>query len=314
MTTKMMMFASAIALGTTVFAAEDTLPSTWTYVPGEGVSFNEQPIVSAEFGLAFDSKYMTYGVVDGKDPIVTPSASATLFDWVYFGVSAIYDVTKGNGKCGDYGNRRGKYTTLDTTIGIAHDFELCEAIGKLSVDFNYVYEYIHRYWSVADGKDAVGDTQYLNLTLSLNDLWFEPKLWIERDLVADDGTYVNFEIGHTFTLVGDEESQVLTLRPSVGQGLGSTQRAAGYFKKHLYSNDDDRLSHGGLMDTTIKCELEWAIADWLSLGGYVAYYDYLFDSNMREGARCHNAEARGRTETNASSWNFVCGLSLTAKF
>ena len=28
--------------------------------------------VSAEFSLAFDSKFMSYGLVDNNDPIVTP--------------------------------------------------------------------------------------------------------------------------------------------------------------------------------------------------------------------------------------------------
>ena len=56
-----------------------------SYTPGEGVSYGEQKIVTAEVGLSFDSKYMTYGVVDGKDPILTPSAKATFFDWVYLG-------------------------------------------------------------------------------------------------------------------------------------------------------------------------------------------------------------------------------------
>ena len=61
----------------------------------------ETPIVSAEFGLQLDSKYMTYGVVDGKDPILTPSAQLTFFDWAYVGVESIFDLTKGNGKRGD---------------------------------------------------------------------------------------------------------------------------------------------------------------------------------------------------------------------
>ena len=68
----------------------------------------ETPIVSAEFGLQLDSKYMTYGVVDGKDPILTPSAQLTFFDWAYVGVESIFDLTKGNGKRGDYGNRAGR--------------------------------------------------------------------------------------------------------------------------------------------------------------------------------------------------------------
>lgn len=57
--------------------SQDTRPvrgadeHTFAYTPGEGVSFGGQQLVTAEFELAFDSKYMLYGVVDGKDPVVT---------------------------------------------------------------------------------------------------------------------------------------------------------------------------------------------------------------------------------------------------
>ncbi len=284
-----------------------------SYTPGEGISFGEQQIVTAEAGLAFDSKYMTYGVVDGKDPILTPSAQVTFFDWVYFGASAIYDVTKGNGKRGGYGKRTGKRSTFDATVGIAHDFEISEDFGTLSVDFNYIYEYLRRYkYHNSSGEDKdMGDTQYLNLELSLGDLWFEPTLAIERDLMADDGTYVNFEVGHTFTLIGDEEDPTLKFRLSVGQGFGNTQRARGYFTKHPGS--DEPLDHGGLMDTSIKGEFELPITDWLSVTAYVAYYDYLFDSNMRDGARSHNA-AWGDADRYRYSWNVVGGIALTATF
>ena len=266
--------------------------------------------VSAEFGIAFDSKYMTYGVIDGKDPIVTPSAQVKFCDWLYFGVSSIFDVTKGNGKRGGYGNRAGRYTTLDATVGLAHDFDLGEDIGALSVDFNYIYEYIRRYRD-EDGEKCMDDTQYLNLELSLGDLWLEPTLAIERDLMADNGTYVNFEIGHTFTLVGDEDDATLTFRPSIGQGFGNTQRVRGYFCKRPGS--DEALDHGGLMDTSIKGEFEWAICENLSLGAYVAYYDYWFDRNMRDGARWHNLQW-SEADRYRDSYNFVYGLSLTASF
>ena len=280
-----------------------------SYTPGEGVSYGEQKIVTAEVGVSFDSKYMTYGVVDGKDPILTPSAKATFFDWVYLGAEAIYDVTKGNGKRRGYGRRTGKRSTLDAIAGVAHDFELCEALGALSVDFNYIYEYFRRYR--VDGERCMDDTQYLNLTLSLDDLWFEPALWIERDIMADNGTYVNFEVGHTFALVGDKDSPDLTFKPSVGQGFGNTQRARGYFTKHPGS--DEPLDHGGLMDTSVKGELEWAITDWMSLSAYVAYYDYIFDGNMRDGARSHNA-AWGNADRYRYSWNVVAGMALTLTF
>ena len=282
-----------------------------SYTPGEGISFGEQQIVTAEAGLAFDSKYMTYGVIDGKDPIITPSAKVTFFDWVYFGASAIYDVTKGNGKRGGYGKRTGKRSTFDATVGIAHDFEISEDFGTLSVDFNYIYEYFRRYHG-DDGK-SMDDTQYLNLELSLSDgiFWVEPKLWIERDIMADNGTYINLELGHTFTLIGEEKDPTLTFRPSIGQGFGNTQRARGYF--YTRPGSDEALDHGGLMDTSVKGEFELPITDWMSFTAYVAYYDYIFDANMRDGARSHNA-AWGNADRYRYSWNVVAGVALTVTF
>ena len=256
----------------------------------------ETPIVSAEFGLQLDSKYMTYGVVDGKDPILTPSAQLTFFDWAYVGVESIFDLTKGNGKRGDYGNRAGKWTTLDMIVGLAHEFDLGETLGTLSVDVNYIYEYLRRHHS------DMGDTQYVNLELSLGDLWLEPTLGIERDLMADDGTYVNLEIGHTFALVGDDEDPTLTFRPSIGQGLGDKHRTRGY------ELADD---HGGLMDTTIKGEFEWAVCDHVALTAYIAYSDYWFDSKLRDGARAYNGAWGSSCD---HSWNFYGGVGVTVSF
>ena len=256
----------------------------------------ETPIVSAEFGLQFDSKYMTYGVIDGKDPILTPSAQLTFFDWAYVGVESIFDLTKGNGKRGDYGNRAGRWTTLDMTVGLANEFDLGDTLGALSVDVNYIYEYLRRHHS------DMGDTQYVNLELSLGDLWFEPTLAIERDLMADEGTYVNLEVGHTFALVGDEEDPTLTFRPSVGQGFGDKHRTRGY------ELADD---HGGVMDTTIKGEFEWAVCDHVALTAYIAYSDYWFDSKLRDGARAYNGAWGSSCD---HSWTFYGGVGVTVSF
>ena len=256
----------------------------------------ETPIVSAEFGLQFDSKYMTYGVIDGKDPILTPSAQLTFFDWAYVGVESIFDLTKGNGKRGDYGNRAGKWTTLDMIVGLSHEFDLGETLGALSVDVNYIYEYLRRHHS------DMGDTQYVNLELSLGDLWFEPTLGIERDLMADEGTYVNLEVGHTFALVGDDEDPTLTFRPSIAQGFGDKHRTRGY------ELADD---HGGVMDTTIKGEFEWAICEHVALTAYLAYSDYWFDSKLRDGARAYNGAWGSSCD---HSWTFYGGMGVTVSF
>ena len=288
--------------------AEETAELSWA--PGDGITYGETTIVQTEVGVAFDSRYMTYGVIDGKDPIVTPSATMTFFDWFYIGVSSIFDVTKGNGKRGGYGNRAGRYTTLDTTVGLAHEFDLGENLGKLGFDLNYIYEYIHRYRDEDDEK-CMDDTQYVNLELTLGGHWLEPTLAIERDIMADEGTYVNLSVAHEFPLVdgeGEDDDPILAFTPSIGQGLGNTQRARGYFW-HKWT--EEPLDHGGLMDTTIKGELAWNFAPGLSLTGYIAYSDYWLDSNMREGAREHNA-AWGRACNH--SWNFYGGLAITATF
>ncbi|MBP5790786.1 MAG: hypothetical protein J6W80_00815 [Kiritimatiellae bacterium] len=290
----------------------------------DALAEEETPIVSAEFGLAFDSKYITYGVVDGKDPILTPSAEISFFDTLYFGVESIFDVTKGNGKRGEYGNRAGKWTTLDAIVGLRHDFDLSEDLGALSVDFNYIYEYIRRYGNKEfdDGSVStsrkVDDTQYLNLELSLGDLWLEPTLAIERDLMADNGTYVNLELGHTFAIVGDEEDPVVTLRPAVGQGFGNSLRTKGYFGD--YGNDPDNkvFDHAGLMDTTASLTAEWAICECLTLSAYVACSDYVFDRNMRHAARNYNADWRSEgndpDKKYHDSFQVYGGLALALSF
>ena len=316
-TKKLMTVACAAALCGGVWAADEvkSVPTSTANTEKEVQTEekDDSSLVAVEAALSFDSRYMTYGVIDGKDPILTPSAQITFFDWVYFGVESIFDMTKANGKRGGYGKRAGEWTTLDAIVGIAHDFDCGETLGALSVDFNYIYEYLRRYkYHNSSGEDKdMGDTQYLNLELSLGDLWFEPTLAIERDLMADDGTYVNFEIGHTFPLIdgeGEDDDPVLSFRPSVGQGFGNTLRVRHY---DFYTKGGDELDHGGLMDTTIKGELTWNICENLSLSGYIAYSDYLLDSNMRDGARAHNA-AWGRCCDH--SWNFYGGIALGLSF
>ena len=258
----------------------------------------EDSIVSAEAYFGVDSKYITYGVMDGKDPIVRMNGYVTFLDWWYIGGEMLFDVTKGNGKRGPYGwgNRAGKYTTIDAQTGLAHEFDLGETLGKLSVDVYYTYEYVARH------KGTMNDTQYIDFELRLNDLWFEPHLWFERDLMADDGTYVNLEVGHTFPLIGDGEDATLTFKPSFAQGWGNTLRTRGY------GLSDD---HGGLMDATIKGELVWAVCDHVKVKAYIAYCDYWFDRKLRDGARAYNGAWGG---SNDRSWNFYGGVGVALSF
>ncbi len=261
-------------------------------------------ILSTEVGVAFDSKFMSYGLVDNKDPIVTPSVAVTAFDWVTFGVSAIFDTTKYGKKAG-YGNRAGRCTELDPGVSLAHAFspEDCAFLPTtVALALGYMYEYHPRGMGGGTGEPG-DDTQFVTFEVALPDLWIEPTLAFERDIDRDDGTYVNLELGHTFALidgVGEGDDPVLAFRPSVAQGIGNTQRTRGYGLAE---------DHGGLMDLCVKGELTWSVGGGFALSGYVAYYDYVFDSTLREGARAY--EATGPDDT---SYNFVAGIALSASF
>ena len=280
---------------------ETEVAEGWAWAPGEGISYGEQPIMACEVGVAFDSKYMSYGLVDNKDPILTLSASATFFDWVTLGVESLFDLTK-NGKKAGYSNRAGRYFELDPGVSLDHAFSP-EDYSWLptTVEFSLGYAYEYHPWTM--GREAGEDTQFVTLDIALPDLWVEPTLSFERDIDRDNGTYVNLELGHTFALIdgeGEDADPVLAFRPSVAQGIGNTQRTRGYGLAE---------DHGGLMDLCVKGELTWDIGAGFALSGYVAYYDYVFDRTLRHAARDY--EARGQDDT---SYHFVAGLALTAAF
>lgn len=294
--------AVAAAMPCVVPAAEaggEASGGGWAYRPGEGVSFAERPVVSAEVSLAFDSKFLTYGLVDNPEPILSPEALVTLFDWVQLKAASIFDLT-GYGRRAGYGDRAWRYQELDPSARLVHRFS-AEDVGWLptsvSVEAGYMYEQHPR--AVCD------DTQFVWVELSLPDLWVEPTLQFERDIDRDDGTYLNLELGRSFAVVGDGESPTLSLRPSVAQGWGDRRRVAGYLSR----SDGGALERAGLMDTLVRLAAEWRVCDWLALSGYVGYSDYLFDRHLREAARRYEITGDCR-----DSFQFVCGLELKASF
>ena len=302
--------ACAAAFCGGVWAAENA--NAAVEIEEEGSSLSDY--VSVEAGIAIDSKYLTYGLVYNKDPILTPSACITFFDWMFVGVDAIFDLTPYGRKrmYGEsvYSNRGGRYQELDPYVGIAHaftpeDWEYLPTTIEFSLD--YCYEYHPE--SMGRGADSWGaPSQFITLEVGLPDLWFEPTFIYERDIDRDNGTYLNLELGHTFSLIDGEtedDDPVLSLRPSVAQGFGNSQRVGGY----LWKENEDSLHHSGLMDTCVKLELTWNICEYLSLSGYVAYSDFLFDRQIRHAARYYEAHERWD-----ESYNFIGGLALNFAF
>lgn len=125
--------------------------------------------------------------------------------------------------------------------------------------------------------------------------------------MADNGTYANLELAHTFALVegeNEDDDPVLSFTPSIAQGFGNTQRTRGYGLAE---------DHGGLMDVCIKGELKWAVCEHVEMSAYVAYSDYWFDSTLRRGAREYNS-AWSAADRYRDSYVFTAGVGVTASF
>ena len=307
--------ACAAAFCGGVWAADNVNANAAVAVEEESSSLSDY--VSVEAGIAFDSKYLSYGVVDNNDPIVTPSACITFFDWMFVGFDAIFDVTPYGRKKIDgervYSNRGGRYTEFDPYVGIAHAFtpEDCEFLPTtIEFSIDYCYEYHPESMGRAHRESWGEPSQFITLEVGLPDLWIEPKFTYERDIDRDDGTYLNLEIGHTFSIIdgeSEDDDPVLSLRPSIGQGFGNGNRVGYYLWKD--NENGDPLDHAGLMDTCVKLELAWNFCEYFTLSGYVAYSDFLFDRQIRQASRYY--EAHGKWD---ESYNFIGGLSLSFAF
>ena len=304
----LMTIACAAALCGSVRAeaeARETEGQGLNWAMGEDVTFGETSVVSAEVGLAFDSKFMSYGLVDNNDPILTPSAALTFFDWVTLGVEAIFD-TSSYGKRAGYRDHAFRYQELDPGVAIGHAFGPDDAAWlptTVAFELGYMYE--------SHPKVVDDDTQFITFSVGLPDLWFEPTFSYERDIDRDDGTYLNLEIGHTFSVVeGKEEGDddILAFRVSLAQGWGDKRRVVAYLPD-VGNDEAEGLGRASMMDTCVKGELTWNITDGVSLGAYVAYYDYLFDSHARNSAKAYEA-----TGSHTDSYSFVMGVSLAVAF
>ena len=304
----LMTIACAAALCGSVRAeaeARETEGQGLNWAMGEDVTFGETSVVSAEVGLAFDSKFMSYGLVDNNDPILTPSAALTFFDWVTLGVEAIFD-TSSYGKRAGYRDHAFRYQELDPGVAIGHAFGPDDAAWlptTVAFELGYMYEF--------HPKVVDDDTQFITFSVGLPDLWFEPTFSYERDIDRDDGTYLNLEIGHTFSVVeGKEEGDddILAFRVSLAQGWGDKRRVVAYLPD-VGNDEAEGLGRASMMDTCVKGELTWNITDGVSLGAYAAYYDYLFDSHARNSAKAYEA-----TGSHTDSYSFVMGVSLAVAF
>lgn len=271
-------------------------------VPLAGGAFGTNDWISAEASIDFASRKIFYGYVLNREPIWIPHAELTFFDTLSPGITAYCDMTdwgserrRGPG----YGDRSWRYQEIDPYVRLQHFFTEVEVPvlpTTVYAAFWYQYEYDP---PLPDGSENP-DSHFLDGCIALPDLWLEPTLCAEFDMDRDHGIYLNLDIGHPFALYGDAEDPLLALRFDVAQGWGDAHRNEAY----------SGVSRSGLMDTMLRLTLEWTPYPWLEIAPYVAYYEYIFDRHLRDGAR--RVSYGGDPET--ESWSFLGGVKVSVNF
>lgn len=249
--------------------------------------------------LDFASKVLSYGLPDADRPNLLPSGELTFFDSLSVGGKFYIDLTDIGMRMGR-GDRTWDFWEIDFPVDLRHTFTPDEISGlptSVEVGVGYRYEY-------HPPRTHIADTQFWLADVALPDLWLVPRFAYERDTVRDNGTYLNFSLSKEIPLGAG-----VSLVPSVAQGWGDRKRVKGY----LPSPDlVGRLDRAGLMDTVFGISLVWRVTERLTLAGFVAYSDFLFDRHVREASRNYirQSDAGARNHSRC----FPCGISMTLAF
>lgn len=258
--------------------------------------------VKPEFELSFDmaTRQQTYGLIDNEDPIATLGG---VMEWHGFTLegAAIFDFTDWGKRedRGCYGDRKHKYQEF--AFGPGYGYTLDDSLisglpTPIELSMNYIYEH-HPDTKGRYGEETNPDTQFLNFSVGLPDLFLSPSLSCELDIDNEVGAqYYLAEISHTFALIGTEEDSVLDLNLSAGIGFGNA-------KRNRYDAGWDSV---GFKDINATASLAWHVCEHFEISPYVSVFEQLND-HMQDAARDTDPE-RG------DHCFIIGGISATATF
>ena len=255
--------------------------------------------VAGEVSVTYATKVLSYGLPDSDDPNFLPFGGLTFFEVLSVGTLFYFDTSHIGERMGR-GDRAWDFWEVDFPVSLRQtfaqgDFDRLPTSVELGVGYRYEYH---------PPRTHIRDTQFWVADVALPDLWIVPRLSYERDAIRDNGTCLNLALSRDFALC-----ESLTLTPSLAQGWGDKKRVRGY----LPSSDlEHRLDRAGLMDTRLQLSLSWKVTTWLTLAGYVAYSDFLFDRHVREASRNYIRQSDGGARNR--SWTFPCGISAMLTF
>lgn len=279
---------STVVLATALFGG---LPSVAGLLPAD--------CVTGGLTVAYETKVLSYGLPDSDDPNFLPYGYLTLFDAFSVG-SRFYIDTSHIGERMGRGDRAWDFWEIDFPAELRHSFtpdEFAWLPTSVELGAGYRYEY-------HPPRTHIRDTQFWVADMALQDLWLVPRFSYERDVIRDNGTYLNLALSHDFKLM-----EGLTLTPTVWQGWGDEKRIRGYLSDPSMEHP---LNRAGLMDTRLQLSFAWTPFDWLTASAFVAYSDFLFDRHIRDASRNYIRQIDGGARNR--SWCFPVGVSCSVMF
>lgn len=255
--------------------------------------------VQGSLTVDYETKVLSYGLPDSDDPNFLPYGELRFFDHLSFGGKFYIDTSRIGERMGR-GDRSWDFWEVDFPADLRHAFTP-EEFGwlptSIEIGAGYRYEY-------HPPRTHIKDTQFWLADVSLPDLWLVPCLSYERDVIRDNGTYLNLGIYREIEVL-----EKVFLTPSFSQGWGDRKRVRGYLSDPDMTEPLDRA---GLMDSRLQLAFAWRPQAWLELSAFVAYSDFWFDRHIRDASRNYIRQIDGGARND--SWCFPVGVSVACKF
>ncbi|MBR3822599.1 MAG: hypothetical protein IKJ37_13390 [Kiritimatiellae bacterium] len=251
--------------------------------------------VEGTASIDFTSKVLSYGLPDSSKPNLLPYGELTFFDCLSAGSRFYIDLTDIGERMGR-GDRTFDLWEVDMPVDLRKRFSSKDCVWIptcVEIGIGYRYEY-------HPSRTHISDTQFWLADISLPDIWVVPRLSYERDVIRDNGTYLNFSLSKEIEIFDS-----VSIVPSVSQGWGDVRRVAGYLPG---PDMVGRLDHSGLMDASFRLDLVWKVSERVSVSVFTAYSEFLFDRDIRESAR--NYIRQSDAGAHNRSWSIPFGLSV----
>ena len=169
-------------------------------------------------GSDFYSKYVWRGQLINDDFVFQPSITATYGKWT----ANIW----GNVDLTDYHNKSGEFTEYDLTLDYSNKFSEDSKIG-------YSIGTIHYHFPSFSGTDTTEIYWGFNFDVPLS-----PAIKVYHGLGNENGTYVNFSLGHTIEkVVTWSDKCYCNLQMGASLGWGSST-----YNKDYWGVDEARLN------------------------------------------------------------------------